>query len=98
MNDIVLIQEMVNKYLKDNGKKTIAEVLASEGQEEKIGVLTPSHKIVLQQMIYEYCKDNGFDLDSKLKYGKQILGVISEEEMKYIDPLVNEYRLQHMKN
>ena len=98
MNDIVLIQEMINDYLKENGKKTIAEVLSLEGREEKLGVLTPTHKIVLQQMIYEYCKENGFDLDSKLKYGKQILGVISEEEMKYIDPLVNEYKLEHIKN
>ena len=98
MNDIVLIQEMINDYLKTNGKKTITDILASEGKEEKLGVLTPSHKIVLQQMIYEYCKDNGFDLDSKLKYGKPILGVISDEEMKYIEPLLNEYKLEHVKN
>jgi hypothetical protein len=98
MNNIVLIQEMVNDYLKNNNKKTITELLAAEGKDEKLGVLTPSHKIVLQQMIHEYCKNNGFDLDSKLKYGKQILGVISEEEMKYIEPLVNEYKLSQIKN
>ena len=98
MNDIVQIQDMINNYLKNNGKKTITELFEAEGKEEKLGVLTPSHKIILQQMIHEYCQDNGIDLDSKLKYGKQILGVLSDEEMKYIEPLLDEYKKKKTKN
>ncbi len=90
--NIMMIQEMVNDYLISNGKKSITELMANKGQKEVLGVLTPAHKMVLQQMIFEYVKEKGHNINDVLGHN-QVLGVISNEEIKYIDPLIEQYYL-----
>ena len=92
-NDIVQsIQDMVNDYLKKHGKITITEMYANNNKKEPKGVLTPLHNIVLQQMIRAYLKENGIDIDDEMKNGKQIVGALSNTEIKYLRYLLDNYQ------
>lgn len=89
------IQEMVNSFLKDNHMPTITEMMAKSDKREVLGILTPTHKIVLQQMIrHEYP-----DIDARIRNARnssdgrgQILGVLSSTEAALVDELLEKYR------
>ena len=93
MKDTIMIQEMVNDYLRKNGKKTVTELMAQKDQREVLGIITPAHKVVLQQMIHQYAKEHGSNINDELGH-QQILGVLSNEELKYIDLLLQDYQEQ----
>ncbi len=93
VSDTIILQKMVNEYLRYNGKKTITEMLKEKGQKEELGVITPVHKIVLQQMIYQFLKKQGRDINDEIELGHQVLGFLSPTEVKYIDILLNMYQI-----
>lgn len=93
VRDAIILQDMVNNYLKYNGKKTITEILSANGQKEEIGVITPAHKIVLQQMVYQFLRKQGKNINDEIESGHQVLGILSAIELKYIDILLNMYQI-----
>lgn len=89
------IQEMINSFLSDNHMPTITEMMAKSDKKEVLGVLTPTHKIVLQQMI----KHQYPDIDDRIRKSRnssdgrgQILGVLSSTEASLVDELLEEYQ------
>ena len=89
------IQAMVNSFLSDNHMPTITEMMAKSDKHEVLGVLTPTHKIVLQQMI----KHSYPDIDDRIRRARnssdgrgQILGVLSSTEAGLVDELLENYR------
>ena len=93
VRDAIILQDMVNNYLKYNGKKTITDILSANGQKEEIGVITPAHKIVLQQMVYQFLRKQGKNINDEIESGHQVLGIFSAIELKYIDILLNMYQI-----
>lgn len=93
VSDAVILQQLVNDYLRYNGKKTITDILADNGKKEEIGVITPAHKIVLQQMVYQFVKKQGRNINDEIESGHQVLGILSETEVKYVDVLLNLYQI-----
>lgn len=93
VSDAVILQQLVNDYLRYNGKKTITDILSDNGKKEEIGVITPAHKIVLQQMVYQFVKKQGRNINDEIESGHQVLGILSETEVKYVDVLLNLYQI-----
>ncbi len=93
VSDAVILQQLVNDYLRYNGKKTITDILADNGKKEEIGVITPAHKIVLQQMVYQFVKKQGRNINDEIESGHQVLGVLSKTEVKYVDVLLSMYQI-----
>lgn len=93
VSDAIILQKLVNDYLRYNGKKTITDILADNGKKEEIGIITPAHKIVLQQMVYQFVKKQGRDINDEIESGHQVLGILSKTEVKYVDILLNMYQI-----
>ena len=96
MSDGLLVQEMINDSFKKLGKKSVAEVLEEHGKKEEPGIITSHHRIALQQLINIYTKSRGIDLNEEIKSTenrKQVLGILSKTEIKYIDNLLTEFQI-----
>lgn len=94
MDDIVEIQSFVNSYLKDNGYKTITEVLGENNKNDSTDKLNKHYVLTLQQIICKYTKENGIDINEEINSNegrKQVLGLMSNTEVKYIRNIMDEY-------
>ena len=90
--DGIELQNIINNYLNEHNKKTIAEVLSEFGKKEEPGVITKHHTIALQQIINEYVSKQRINLNEEIMKSdgrKQVLGIVSSTEVKYINEYIN---------
>lgn len=94
MNDIEQIKLFVNDYLTSVGKKSIIDVLKENNRVDDDLELNKHYVISLQQILLDYTKKNGIDLNQEMissEGRKQVLGLISKTESKYIRTMIDTY-------
>lgn len=94
MNDIEQIKLFVNDYLTSVGKKSIIDVLKENNRVDDDFKLNKHYVISLQQILLDYTKKNGIDLNQEMissEGRKQVLGLISKTESKYIRTMIDTY-------
>lgn len=94
MNDIKQIKLFVNDYLTSVGKKSIIDVLKENNRVDDDLELNKHYVISLQQILLDYTKKNGIDLNQEMissEGRKQVLGLISKTESKYIRTMIDTY-------
>lgn len=91
----VMIQRFVNDYLKSNGLETITERRTKNNKKDILGILTGDYKNELQKIVFEYARNNNIDLFANQERKNPIIGIMSPNEKKIADYLIEIYANFH---